>query len=442
MAGVRACSELQEGLTALAHGELPPREAAPLREHVAACAGCAALLADIAEVRKLAAAFPPARPSDRFRARMAALREELSAGRPRPRRLVWWVLPAAAALAALAVLLPPLLREDRAPRGAGPAGDAPAAPGPSPAAEPLASVRLREFGARWPGPARDVALARHGGDAASEAAVARSLLWLAGFQARDGSFAGADGGERVRGTALVALSFLGAGNGRLAGEHRVVVARALEWLERSQDEHGGIGPRREGRTTTPHVIATLALLEDWVMREGEGGGGPAIQRALAALDPSSADDEDALPWLASVVHLARKAPFTLDRRLVAALGERGARDPGPGAPGAAANAWFTRLLIGPSNEALDQRDQSRALFSEDARAGPSAAWSFAALAWTLDPAVGRPARMEWNQELRAALRRVQASPDLAGGGDPGRELASTALRILVLESYYRLSTGS
>jgi len=442
MEGGRACSGVQESLTAFAQEELPSEEAALLRVHLGACARCAALLADILEVRKLAATLPLPEPTSRFRARMTALRGEL-VGRARPRRLVRRALPAAAVLGALALLLPPFLRQDRPPRGGGPTV-APPAPGPSPAMPaPLASLRLGEFGARRPGPARDVALARFGGDAASEAAVARSLLWLAGFQAPDGSFAGADAGERVRVTALVALAFLGSGNSRLAGEHRPVVARSLESLERAQDVHGFIGPVREGSAPTPHAMATLALLEDYVMRAGEGGGEPPIRRALAVLEPLFAKQEEALPWLASAVHLARRVPFAVDPRLVDALRERASEAPGPEAPEPAVNAWFTRLLIGSPDDALDrrQREQARALLAEEGTEGPSAAWTFAAMAWVLDPGVGRPAGMEWNRRLRAALRRVQASPDRAPA-DPGREFASTALRILVLEGSYRLTPGS
>lgn len=68
-----SCRDLEPEVVALARGELPPAEAAPLRAHVEGCSSCASLHADTLRVRAAAAARPAPVPGEASRARLRAV---------------------------------------------------------------------------------------------------------------------------------------------------------------------------------------------------------------------------------------------------------------------------------------------------------------------------------------------------------------------------------
>ena len=127
---------------------------------------------------------------------------------------------------------------------------------------------------------RDAA-ARFGGTAESEAAVELSLQWLSKMQSPDGhwdaetygagkvrvdengverDYAGRDADTGV--TALVILSFLGAGYTHEQGKYAVEVDRALDWLIRQQNGEGSLsGDARHYARMYCHAMATYALAE-------------------------------------------------------------------------------------------------------------------------------------------------------------------------------------
>lgn len=138
-------------------------------------------------------------------------------------------------------------------------------------------------------------LRANGGNAATEKAVARALVWLAKHQDEagywDADAPGLDGagggwhGERVpcpfdrEVTALATLAFLGAGHTPGAGDHREVVARALAWLA-----------HLPGRTTLfATAYATQALAEAYAMTGDEALKAPVEAGVALMLDARKPD---------------------------------------------------------------------------------------------------------------------------------------------------------
>lgn len=138
-----------------------------------------------------------------------------------------------------------------------------------------AAYRLRNVEQR-----RDAA-AKFGGTTDSEAAVELSLQWLSSAQSPDGhwdaekygagtvrvdengvdrNFAGRDADAGI--TALVTLSFLGAGYTHESGKYAVNVDRALNWLISQQDSQGSLaGNASHYARMYCHAMATYALAE-------------------------------------------------------------------------------------------------------------------------------------------------------------------------------------
>ncbi len=134
-------------------------------------------------------------------------------------------------------------------------------------------LRSREY--------RREAVWKFGGTERSEAAVERSLQWLARQQSSDGrwdadaygaglvavdelgvkrDYAGRDGDSGI--TSLVTLAFLAAGYTHEDGRYAVRVDRALDWLIRQQDENGNLaGEARRYARMYCHAMATYAIAE-------------------------------------------------------------------------------------------------------------------------------------------------------------------------------------
>ena len=147
-----------------------------------------------------------------------------------------------------------------------------------------------------------------GGTERSEATVERSLRWLASVQSSDGhwdasefdaglvefdevhnvnrDFSGRDADTGI--TALVTLSFLGAGYTHEDGHYAIPVDRALDWLIRQQAGNGDLaGSARKYARMYCHGIATYALAEALGMQK-ELLMGPLIDSELLAPGPVAA----------------------------------------------------------------------------------------------------------------------------------------------------------
>lgn len=128
---------------------------------------------------------------------------------------------------------------------------------------------------------RREAAARFGGTRESEASVELSLRWLSSVQSADGhwdaeehgagqvkvdeigvprNYAGRDADSGI--TALVTLSFLGAGYTHEQGKYAVTVDDSLAWLIAQQDSDGCLaGNARKYSKMYCHAMATYALAE-------------------------------------------------------------------------------------------------------------------------------------------------------------------------------------
>lgn len=165
------------------------------------------------------------------------------------------------------------------------------------------------FAARW-GEARKAALAKYGGDAQTEHAVADALDWLARHQEEDGSWRCADHVPehrriRIPGfdrdddyvdagvTGLAVLAFLGAGYTHQGTDaYAAHIKHAIDWFLRIQQPDGMIDldPARKLDLTYHssqnemaaynHSIPLLALVEAYGMTQDPALKGP-IERALS-----------------------------------------------------------------------------------------------------------------------------------------------------------------
>jgi len=146
---------------------------------------------------------------------------------------------------------------------------------------PPATYQLRNLASR-----RDAAM-KFGGTRESENAVERSLRWLAANQSPDGHWDAGDFGAGQVGvdergvdrkfagreadtgvTALVILSFLGAGYTHEGGKYAVEVDRALDWLIQQQERDGNLcGNAEHYARMYCHGMATYALAEAYGMQQ-------------------------------------------------------------------------------------------------------------------------------------------------------------------------------
>jgi prenyltransferase beta subunit len=155
---------------------------------------------------------------------------------------------------------------------------------------------------------RREAAARFGGTVESEAAVELSLKWLSAMQSPDGHWdaethgaglvrvdengvarnnAGRDADTGI--TALVTLSFLGAGYTHENGRHAISVDRALGWLIDQQNSEGSLaGGASHYANMYCHAMATYALAEALGMQK-DVIVGPIVDPIIPAAGPHIAD---------------------------------------------------------------------------------------------------------------------------------------------------------
>jgi hypothetical protein len=163
-----------------------------------------------------------------------------------------------------------------------------------PSQGPLSNPMLREIGSYTgtgfrcrDADVRKKMVEQGGGNAASEAAVAAALKWLAQHQFADGSWnfdharcpqcqgrcpnAG-DLREAPRGaTAMALLPFLGAGQTHMEGRYRPTVKRGLYFLVQSMKVRNGTGSLDEpGGTMYSHGLGSIALCEAYAMTHDKG----------------------------------------------------------------------------------------------------------------------------------------------------------------------------
>ena len=321
-------------------------------------------------------------------------------------------------------------------------------------------------------------MARHGGSAASEAAVERGLEWLARHQAADGSWrfdlsgCRCDGGCSFPGTVtsttaatgIALLPFLGAGYTHEQGRYRETVTRGLYFLmSRMQPSPRG-GDLGEG-TMYGHGVATLALAEAFGMT-GDQMLQPYVRDAMRFIEtaqdlhgggwrylPGQAGDTTVTAWQLAALKSATLAGIPapsptidgvcrfLDRVQVRNGEGYGYLSP-QDRPCTSAIGLLCRVYTAWPEEATLDRGLARL-----AKPGPAADDVYQN--FYLSQALllrSHPAWKRWNARNRDQLVGRQARLGHEAGSwtfadadtRPGGRLGHTALAVLTLEVYYRL----
>jgi hypothetical protein len=341
---------------------------------------------------------------------------------------------------------------------------------------------------------REAMVAGDGGNPATERAVRNALGWLAASQSKDGHWdpkrfgAGQEryvlgenrGGAGARAdtgiTALAVLAFLGAGHSHQAGPYADNVARALDYLRRSQGANGNLGGDAElFAHMYCHSMATFAVSEACAMTR-DPKLRPMVEQAvaysLAAQHPTDGGwryrtgdtgDTSQLGWQLMALHSAELAGVAVPRetwtrvRGFLANVERGAhgglaayRPEGPPSRAMTAEALFCRQLLtrkpdgGLPPAALDEA--RRAILDEP----PGGVminfyyWYYGTIA--LHRAKGHSIASDeawaaWNKSLAGTLVGSQGGDGSWNSacvwGGYGGKVYTTALATMCLEVYYR-----
>jgi prenyltransferase beta subunit len=135
------------------------------------------------------------------------------------------------------------------------------------------------------GATKEANLRAGGGNAASEAAVARGLVWLARQQRQNGSwvFDGTSKDDTIAATGMSLLPFLAAGQthkrplGPAARDYSKNVAAGLDWLLKNQRPDGSF---TGSSGMYAHAIATMALCEAYGMTGDKARLQYPCQRAI------------------------------------------------------------------------------------------------------------------------------------------------------------------
>ena len=143
-----SCAKLEADIALYAGGDLPAGRTARVEAHLAACAGCRALME---ELRAGQALLSELRDEPLADAMVARVRQRVlaEAGTPRP-VTGYWKLALAAALVLAAVLAWPRHHREAAPRAAAVSSAAPAQVGWEPAAGPAPAPHVKRHRRRVP----------------------------------------------------------------------------------------------------------------------------------------------------------------------------------------------------------------------------------------------------------------------------------------------------
>jgi len=317
-----------------------------------------------------------------------------------------------------------------------------------------------------------------GGNAASEAAVARGLAWLADHQLDDGSWRlnhhmapGCNGlcrnpgnvGSKTAATALALLPFLGAGHTHEQGKYQDVVRRGIYYLGSQMRLTPKGGDLQDG-TMYAQGLATIVLCEAYVMSEDEG----LREFCQAAIDfivnaqhseggwryfPGQPGDTTSFGWQLMALksgQLGRmripSPTFSMASHFLDTVQARGG-----------ANYGYQHPEVNPTNTAIGLLsrmylgwDRERPALKRGvdylAEIGPSANnMYYNYYATQVLHHHGGPQWEPWNEMLRDHLIRTQASEGHEIGSwyfeeshtKAAGRLYNTAMAIMILEVYYR-----
>ncbi len=343
--------------------------------------------------------------------------------------------------------------------------------------DPYASRRM---------PARQDYLKKFGGNAASEAAVAAALKWIADHQLSDGHWSfdhqiGPVVNDRPRtsdrpgtltaahhaATAMALLPFLGSGQTHKQGDYRATVQAGLDYLVQKIKPDGGL--RESGGTMYSHGLATLALCEAYGMTRDLALQAPAqaaLDFTMKAQDPTGGGwryvpeqpgDTSMLGWQFLSLHRGRLSGLHVDPETMIGASRfldfvqfedgafygytRPAKRPATTAIG-----LLCRLHLGWEREHEALQKGVTWISSQGPSTGRNANMYHNYYATQLVRHYGGPVWEEWNRTMRDFLIETQdkdgpadgswAFAGLFGGPDRGGRLYHTSLAAMVLQVYY------
>ena len=326
--------------------------------------------------------------------------------------------------------------------------------------------------------------AKHGGSAASEAAVERALEWIVRHQFEDGGWrlqfhdGPCDGRCRDEGlmetpngaTSLALLALMGAGYTSESGPYQKEVAAGIDFLlgRMRSTNHGG--SFREGeRGMYAHGLATMALSEAFAMTKRSELTGPIvdaveyIQKAQHGrggwrYEAGLPGDMLVTGWQLLALKSAQRAGFKVDDEVLqkvdrfvdllevsrAGLYRYGPERSG-GEPASSAVGMLMKMYLGQRRDHPDLREGALGL-SDEGYSTDNIYYNYYATL-VLHHRRGRYWK-KWNPEMRDFLIDQQVRTgheagswhfeDQLGTGRQGGRLYSTAMAAMTLEVYYRL----
>jgi hypothetical protein len=335
-----------------------------------------------------------------------------------------------------------------------------------------------------PAEERPRALKPSGGNEASEAAVTRGLDWLAAHQNANGSWSlnnfhvnckhprCTDPGTLVSdpaGTAIVLLPFLGAGNTPKQGKHKQTVTRALLWLLEHQGPDGTWPAPEDTRPMYGHAIATIALCEACGMTDDAKLRGPAqkaidyIVKAQHAASggwrykPNQPADTSVVGWQLMALKSGEMAGLTVPPQVFEGVkkwlasvegnkpvgGQFGYQSPTP-TPAMTAQGLLCLQYLGVRRDDPRMKAGTDYLLKHLPRADSDSSYYWYNANQVMYHMQGKEWKT-WNDKLRDLLVSTQVKDGPMAGSwkpadareKPGGRLYATALRLLMLEVYYR-----
>ncbi|MDP6546623.1 MAG: hypothetical protein QGH60_21810 [Phycisphaerae bacterium] len=314
-----------------------------------------------------------------------------------------------------------------------------------------------------------------GGTKASEAAVARALLYLSRTQEKDGAWGQITGKSRKHKrkindmalTGLSALCFLaGDHSPGKNGPYRDTVTKAVDFLVEQQGKDGSLW--QHGGRMYGHAIATLALSEAAIMTNDPRYRRAAIKGAqfiIKAQNPSTggwrykpreSGDTSVLGWcvmaLYSVQRMGMEVPPKTFRGATKWLNKVGGGrtkilcgyTSSTPKPAMSAEGAFSRILLGEKLSDAQQKELAVYLDAhKKATAGNFYLAYYASLAMMQ---IGGDAWQKWNPQMRERLVALQTRGGSNDGawttktmyaGHGAGTVYTTTMATLTLEVYYR-----